>query len=62
MMQQFHTQEYPAANRNYKDRLFRFVFKNKKDLLDLYNAINGTDYDIQKNWKSTPWKMCCTFP
>ena len=45
MMQQFHTQEYPAANRNYKDRLFRFVFKNKKDLLDLYNAINGTDYD-----------------
>ena len=44
-MQQFHTQEYPAANRNYKDRLFRFVFKNKKDLLDLYNAINGTDYD-----------------
>ena len=45
MMQQFHTQEYPAANRNYKDRLFRFVFNNKKDLLDLYNAINGTDYD-----------------
>ena len=44
-MQQFHIQEYPAANRNYKDRLFRFVFKNKKDLLDLYNAINGTDYD-----------------
>ena len=44
-MQQFHTQEYPAANRNYKDRLFRFVFNNKKDLLDLYNAINGTDYD-----------------
>ena len=44
-MQQFHTQEYPTANRNYKDRLFRFVFNNKKDLLDLYNAINGTDYD-----------------
>ena len=43
MMQQFHTQEYPAANRNYKDRLFRFVFNNKKDLLDLYNAINGTE-------------------
>ena len=27
MMQQFHTQEYPTVNRNYKDRLFRFVFK-----------------------------------
>ena len=45
MLQQFHTQEYPIANRNYKDRLFRFVFNNKKDLLDLYNAISGTDYD-----------------
>ncbi|WP_346708817.1 hypothetical protein [Massilistercora timonensis] len=44
-MQQFHTQEYPIANRNYKDRLFRFVFNNKKDLLDLYNAISGTDYN-----------------
>ena len=45
MMQQFHTQEYPTANRNYKDRRFRFMFNNKKDLLDLYNAINGTNYD-----------------
>ena len=31
-------------NREYKDRLFRFVFRDKKDLLELYNAINGTDY------------------
>ena len=31
-------------NRRYKDRLFRFVFRDKKDLLELYNAINGTDY------------------
>ena len=31
-------------NRKYKDRLFRFVFQDKKDLLELYNAINGTDY------------------
>ena len=31
-------------NRKYKDRLFRFVFRDKKDLLELYNAINGTDY------------------
>ena len=34
----------PYINRKYKDRLFRFIFSNKKDLLDLYNAINGTDY------------------
>ncbi len=32
-------------NRKYKDTLFRMVFKEKKDLLKLYNAINGTDYD-----------------
>ena len=44
MTQQFHTQEYPPANRSYKDRLFRLVFRDKRDLLDLYNAVNGTDY------------------
>ena len=33
------------VNRKYKDRLFRFLFKDKKDLLDLYNAVNGSNYD-----------------
>ena len=32
------------VNRKYKDRLFRYLFQNKKDLLQLYNAINGSDY------------------
>lgn len=35
------------TNRRYKDRLFRLIFgseKNKKYLLDLYNALNGTSY------------------
>ena len=32
------------GNRTYKDRLFRFVFNNKEDLLSLYNAINHSDY------------------
>lgn len=32
-------------NRKYKDTLFRMVFKEKKYLLDLYNAVNGTEYD-----------------
>ena len=32
------------VNRKYKDVLFRFIFRDKKDLLSLYNAINGTDY------------------
>ena len=33
-----------AVNRKHKDRLFQRVFADKKDLLDLYNAINGTNY------------------
>ena len=32
------------GNRTYKDSLFRLVFAKKEDLLDLYNAINGTSY------------------
>ena len=40
-------------NRQYKDRLFKLVFNNKKDLLQLYNAINDTNYnnpeDIEVN-------------
>ena len=34
-----------AARRSYKDSLFRMVFREKGELLSLYNAINGTDYD-----------------
>lgn len=30
--------------RQYKDRLFQKVFEDKKDLLELYNAVNGTSY------------------
>lgn len=32
-------------NKKYKDRLFRLIFKNKEDLLTLYNAVNFTCYD-----------------
>ena len=34
----------PTHNRQYKDRLWRMIFNNKEDLLQLYNAINHTDY------------------
>ena len=37
-----------TANRNNKDRLFKFIFgreENKAWTLSLYNAINGSDYD-----------------
>lgn len=32
------------VNRKYKDRLFRYIFKEKEDLLALYNAVNHTAY------------------
>ena len=31
-------------NRKYKDSLFRMVFREKENLLSLYNAVNSTDY------------------
>ena len=35
------------VNRKYKDSLFRMIFNEKKDLLDLYNAVNNTSYDLE---------------
>ena len=35
------------TNREYKDRLFRFIFgspENRNRTLSLYNAVNGTDH------------------
>ena len=32
-------------NRKYKDVLFRHLFREKKDLLSLYNALNGSTYE-----------------
>ncbi|MCL1911571.1 MAG: Rpn family recombination-promoting nuclease/putative transposase [Leptospirales bacterium] len=33
-----------TVNKKYKDSLFRSIFNNKEKLLELYNAIEGTDY------------------
>ena len=32
------------ANKKYKDTVFRMLFSDRKNLLSLYNAINGTGY------------------
>lgn len=32
------------VNYQHKDRLFKRVFQDPKDLLDLYNAVNGSHY------------------
>ena len=39
--------DVPNAARNYKDRIFRMVFREKKALLALYNAMNETDYEMR---------------
>ena len=33
-----------SVARNHKDRLFRMIFREKNELLSLYNAVNGTSY------------------
>lgn len=45
-------QGYPKENRCFKDRLFRKVFTNRKDLLDLYNAVNGTTMNLYEHQSS----------
>ena len=34
-----------TTNRKYKDTVFRMLFSDRKNLLSLYNAINGTAYE-----------------
>ncbi len=41
----FHWQGKYKVQKQYKDRLFRFLFEQDKEaLLQIYNALNGTDY------------------
>lgn len=37
-------QESVSINRTYKDRLFKIIFEDKKELLSLYNALTGKNY------------------
>ena len=37
-------QQVPTENREFKDCLFKKVFEKREDLLQLYNAVNGTNY------------------
>lgn len=39
----------PKTNRNYKDTLFRMIFKDKEKLLNLFNAVNHTQYGDAKD-------------
>ena len=33
------------SNREYKDGVFTKLFHEKKKIIELYNALEGTDYD-----------------
>ena len=37
-------QEQVCVNREYKDSVFRMLYREKKNLLQLYNALNGTSH------------------
>lgn len=36
----------PKIKRTYQDTLFRFMFSNKESAIELYNALEGTDYGM----------------
>ena len=36
--------ENVTINRTYKDRLFKIIFEDRKELLSLYNALTGKNY------------------
>ncbi len=46
-------QNQTNVKRNYKDTVFRMLFREKENLLSLYNALNGTAYDETDNLEIT---------
>ena len=45
MMETKVTDKQLVANRRYKDTVFRMLFSKKENLLSLYNAVTGRDYE-----------------
>ena len=39
---------FVTANRKYKDTMFRMIFREKKELLSLYNAVNHSNYQKEE--------------
>ena len=55
-MKMANTNETVHTNVKFKDRLFRIIFgaeENKKHLISLYNALNGTDYGEEEEVEIT---------
>lgn len=40
---------FSIAKREYKDTIFRMIFKEKKELLSLYNAVNNSCYEREED-------------
>ena len=45
--------QYPEANIKYKDTVFRTIFNDEKNLLSLYNAVNGTHHENPEDLEIT---------
>lgn len=41
--------EAPQPERTYKSRIFAMIFSDRKELLNLYNAVNGTEYTNEED-------------
>lgn len=47
----------PKPQKQYKDRLFRLLFSERSDLLELYNALCQNAILIRTPWRSPPSMM-----
>ena len=44
-----------AGNRQYKSDVFSMLLEDPQNALEVFNAVNGTDYMIQVRWRFTYW-------
>lgn len=47
-----------TVNKNYKDTIFRKLFHKKKELLNLYNALNDSDYSEEEELEIITLDSC----
>lgn len=51
-------QQQVTVNRNYKDTIFRKLFHRKRELLELYNALNASDYTNEEELEIVTLESC----
>ena len=45
------------ANKEYKSDVFSMLLQDKKRAMEIYNAINGTDYDDPELWMTKAFRL-----